>query len=49
MCLKIATIPLQYTLYQFQYFITTCLCTGEVYQEMFHSNSLNGNDLIGFV
>ena len=46
MCLKTDTILLQYTLYQFQYFITTCLCTVEIYQEMFQSNSFNGNDLM---
>ena len=46
MCLKTDTILLQYNLYQFQYFITTCLCTVEIYQEMFQSNSFNGNDLM---
>ena len=46
MCLKTDTILLQYTLYQFQYFITTCLCTVEIYQEMFQSNSFKGNDLM---
>ena len=46
MCLKTDIIPLQYTFYQFQYFITTCLCTVEIYQEMFQSNSFNGNDLM---
>ena len=46
MCLKPDTILLQYTFYQFQYFITTCLCTVEIYQEMFQSNISNENDLI---
>ena len=46
MCLKTDTILLQYTFYQFQYFITACLCTVEIYQEMFQSNSFNGNDLM---
>ena len=46
MCLKTDTILLQYTFYQFQYFITTCLCTVEIYQEMFQSNISNENDLI---
>ena len=46
MCLKTDTILLKYTIYQFQYFITTCLCTVEIYQEMFQSNSFNGNDLM---
>ena len=46
MRLKIGTILLQYTFYQFQYFMTICLCTVEIYQEMFQSNSFNGNDLI---
>ena len=46
MCLKTDTIRLQYTFYQFQYFITTCLCMVEIYQEMFQSNSFNGNDLM---
>ena len=46
MCLKTDTILLQYTFYQFQYFITTCLCTVEIYQEMFQLNSFNGNDLM---
>ena len=36
MCLKTDTILLQYTFHQFQYFITTCLCTVEIYQEMFN-------------
>ena len=42
MCLKTDTILLKYTFYQFQYFITTCLCTVEIYQ----ANSFNGNDLM---
>ena len=46
MCLKTDTILLQYIFYQFQYFITTCLCTVEIYQEIFQSNSFNGNDLM---
>ena len=46
MCLKTDTIILQYTFYQFQYFIKTCLCTVEIYQEMFQSYSFNGNDLL---
>ena len=45
MCLKADTVLLQYTFYQFQYFIRTCLCTVEIYQEMFQSNSFNENDL----
>ena len=46
MCLKIDTFLLQYSFYQFQYFITTWLCTVEIYQEMFQSNSFNGNDFM---
>ena len=46
MCLKTDAILLQYTFYQFQYFITTCLCTVEIYQEMSKSSSFNGNDLM---
>ena len=46
MCLKTDTILLQYTIYQFQYFITTCLCAVEIYQEMFQSSIFNGNDLM---
>ena len=46
MCLKTDNILLQYTFYQFQYFITTCLCTVEIYQEMLQSNSSNGNYLM---
>ena len=46
MCLKTDTILLQYTLHQFQYFITTCVCMVEIYQQMFQSNSFNGNDLM---
>ena len=49
MCLKTDTILLQYTFYQFQCFITTCLCTVEIYQEMFQSNSFNRNDLMVLV
>ena len=45
MCLKTDTILLQYTSYQFQYFITTRLCAVEIYQEMFQSNGFNRNDL----
>ena len=46
MCLKTDTVLLQYTLYQLQYFITICLYTVEIYQQMFQSNSFKGNDLI---
>ena len=46
MCLKTDTILLQYTFYQFQYFVTTCLCTAKIYQEMLQSNSFNRNDLM---
>ena len=46
MCLKTDTIPLQYILYQFQHFVTTCLSTVEIYQEIFLSNSFNRNDLM---
>ena len=46
MCLKNDTILLQYNFYQFQYFITTCLCMVKIYQEIFQSNSFNGNDLM---
>ena len=46
MCLKTDTILLQYTLYQFQYFIATCLCTVGIYQEMFQSNNFNGIDMM---
>ena len=46
MRLKTNTILLQYTFYQFQYFITTCLCLLEIYQEIFQLNSFNGNDLM---
>ena len=46
MCLKTDTTLLQYIFYQFQYFITTCLCTVEIYQEIFQSNSFHGNDLM---
>ena len=46
MCSKTDFILLQYTFYQFQYFITTCLYTVEIYQKMFQSNSFNGNDLM---
>ena len=42
MCLKTSTILLQYTLHQFQYLITTCLCTVEIYQQMFQSIILTG-------
>ena len=38
MCLKTDTILLQYTFYQFQYFITKFLCMLEIYQEIFQSN-----------
>ena len=46
MCLKTDSILIQYTFYQFQYFIITCLCMVEIYQEMFQSNSFTGNDLM---
>ena len=46
MCLKTDTVLLQYTFYQSQYFITTCLGTVEICQEMFQSNSFNGNYLM---
>ena len=46
MCLKTDDILLQYTFYQFQFFITTFLCTIEIYQEMFQSNSSKRNDLM---
>ena len=46
MCLKTDTILLQYTFYQFQYFIATCLCMVEIYQEILQSNNFNGNDLM---
>ena len=46
MLLKTDTILLQYTFFRFQYFITTCLCTVEIYQEMFPSNTFNGYDLM---
>ena len=36
MCLK--TDAIQYTFYQFQYFVMPCLCMVEIYQEMFQSN-----------
>ena len=45
MCLKTDTIPLQYTLHQFRYFITH-LCTVDIYQQILQSNSFNGNDLM---
>ena len=37
---------LQYILHQFQYFITTYLCKVEIYQQVFQSNSFNGEDLM---
>ena len=46
MYLKTDTFLSQYTFYQFQYFITTCLCTVEIYQQMVQSNSFNRNDLM---
>ena len=46
MSLKTDTILLQYTLHQFQYFMTTCLRMVEVYQQMFQSNTFNENDLM---
>ena len=46
MCLKADIILLQYTFYQFQYFSTTCLYLVEIYEEIFQSNSFNGNDLM---
>ena len=47
-CLKTDTILLQYTLHQFQYFIATCSWTVENYQQIFQTNSFNGNDLMAF-
>ena len=45
MCLKTDTILLQYSFfYHFQYFIIACLCTVEIYLEMFKLNSFHGND-----
>ena len=44
MCLKTDTILVQYALHQFQYFITRCLFTVEIYQQMVQSNSFNGNE-----
>ena len=47
MCLKTDTILLQYSFfYHFQYFIIACLCTVEIYLEMFKLNSFHGNDLM---
>ena len=43
---KSDTILLQYTFYQFQYFIKTCLCAVEIYQETFQSHSFNRIDLV---
>ena len=34
MCLKTDTVLLNY-IHQFQYFMITCLCTAEIYQQMF--------------
>ena len=48
MCLKRDTTLLQYT-HQFQYFMTTYPYTVEIYQQMFQSNSFNGNDLMTFL
>ena len=45
MCLKADTILFQYTFYQYQYFITTCLCMVEAYQDIFQPKSFNGNDM----
>ena len=45
-CKKADIILLQYTFYQYQYFITPCLCMVEVYQEIFQSNSFNRNDMM---
>ena len=42
MCLKTDTILLQYTFHQFQYIMTTCLCTVETNQQAFQSNRFNG-------
>ena len=39
-------LVLLYTYYQFEYLITTCLYLVEIYQEIFQSNSFNGNDLM---
>ena len=46
MNLKTDTIRLQYTLHQFQYFMTTCLCMVEINQQIFQSNSFKENDLM---
>ena len=45
MCLKTDTILFQYTFYQYQYFITTCLYMVEAYQDIFQPKSFNGNDM----
>ena len=44
--LRTDNILLQYTLHQFQYFKTTCLCRVEIYQQMFQTNSFNGYNLM---
>ena len=46
MRLKVDAILLQYNFYQFQYFITACLYTVEIYQEIFQSNKFNQNGLM---
>ena len=47
MCIKTDTILLQYTFHQLQYFIATCLCMVEIYQQqMFQSSKFNKNDLM---
>ena len=46
MCLKTDTVLLQYTFYQFQYFITTCLCLVQIYQKILQWNSFNRKDLM---
>ena len=47
MCLKTDTILLQYTFHQFQYIMTTCLCTVETNQQVFQSNRFNGEKNVG--
>ena len=42
MSLKTDAILLQYTFHQFQYIMTTCLCTVETNQQVFQSNRFNG-------
>ena len=44
--LKTNIILLQFTLHEFQYFLTTCLFTKEIYQQMSQLNSFNRNYLM---